>query len=434
MPLPEQYQAGEDDFFIDVVGDVTPSEGLYARGRFEKYLKGLAEKAGVDPNQAFNYPFGEVKEFFEQSYTIANFESSVLADDVIVKAADYKEPKSVYSSGKFPNFHFPASEYTAQTVYPQYSSVEAVSLANNHFRDFGIVGMRTSMEALSFGGLACFGAGQTKEEAFSPRIEEYKGKKIALIGLSTVVGPDEPDAPLQENLVSQEGPFIAAYKHSGEGVGKHKEFLRAAIGKAKEQQADIVIVYYHWGTESEQVPADYQRELARYAANEGADLVVGAHQHVIQGVEEYQVPDSTRVVPIAYGLGNFMFAGNYNPREKRSIVFRLKYKITPEGRLEPDGYTIVPVVYTKSQDAGAQAYQNIEQCFDSAGRFRPKFPEGEPAMQILDLVAQRSDKIPQESDVPKKPVHSGCQIGQMRLQIKQREARKRKKLSEEITD
>ena len=414
----DNYECAENELCIDVAGDTTPAEGAYAKGRFDNYLKNLEQTCGLDSGLALHYPFWNVKEFFDQSFTILNFESSSLSEDLWQNAHQNREEKSSYPDGStFRHFHFGASQYGTQSLHPERSGVEAVSLANNHARDFGSVGLQTTMQALSFAGLTYFGAGENIEAAFSPKIETYKGKKIALIGLSTVVGPDEPDAPMHTNVIKTEGAQVAAYSHSAGGIEKHKAFLDLAIEKAKSQESDIIIVYYHWGTEKETFPKDYQMELGRYAADRGANLVVGAHQHVIQGVEEYHPKNNSQVVPIAYGLGNFMFGGNQNPEDNRSIIFRLKYKIDDKNNLVPNGYVIIPVIYTEDKDANKKA-KDAASCFAQAGRFSPKIASGAAAKNILDLVAQRSARIPQQPlDRDQNPIISPAEIQEMIRQL-----------------
>lgn len=370
----ENYSCGKNEICIDVAGDVTPSADVKTnKGRFDNYLHNLENMCGLDAAQAASYPFFEVKKFFDQSYTIVNFETSALHDDVLSDEGK-KYLQMLYHSDK--SFHFTASEYATSSVYPKNSSVEAATLANNHFRDLGTMGMQTSMELLSHAGITYFGAGENYEEAHSPKIDKYKGKKIALIGASALTFGDKPKDGAQMAEFNKENPEL-------------KIFLKSAIEKAKKAGAEIIIVYFHWGVEKDAAPQQYQIDLAHYSADLGANLVVGSHQHVIQGVEEYTPSGKKKMVPIAYGLGNFMFGGNMNSGDKRSIIFRLKYKVDKNGKLSPASYVIVPVITSKNSDVDSK-HQNIEECFNGAGRYQPKIAEGDAAKEILDLVAERS--------------------------------------------
>ena len=98
------------------------------------------------------------------------------------------------------------------------------------------------------------------------------------------------------------------------------------IKKAKEN-ADFVVVAFHWGGEYVQQPRDYQRNFAKKAIDAGADVVFGHHPHILQGIEIYQNK------PIAYSLGNFVF-GTYNPKAKRSMIMRVVFENNSVKRIE----------------------------------------------------------------------------------------------------
>ena len=80
--------------------------------------------------------------------------------------------------------------------------------------------------------------------------------------------------------------------------------------KKLKNETDVVITYFHWGTERKYYPDQVQKDFAYKAIDSGADAVIGSHPHVIQGIEKYK--DKY----IAYSLGNFCFGGNKNPADK----------------------------------------------------------------------------------------------------------------------
>jgi poly-gamma-glutamate synthesis protein (capsule biosynthesis protein) len=83
----------------------------------------------------------------------------------------------------------------------------------------------------------------------------------------------------------------------------------------------MILVHYHWGAEKQYVPNDVQQSLARYTIDQGADLILGHHPHVVQGIEEYKGKF------IVYNLGNFMFGGNRNPGDKDIFVFQQTFQL-----------------------------------------------------------------------------------------------------------
>ena len=92
--------------------------------------------------------------------------------------------------------------------------------------------------------------------------------------------------------------------------------LRVNIQKVQAEGADLVFVIFHWGNEKDTVPDENQVTLAKLAIDNGADLVVGHHAHVLQGVTTYKGKT------IAYGLGNFCFGGNSSPSDMDTMIFQ----------------------------------------------------------------------------------------------------------------
>ena len=147
--------------------------------------------------------------------------------------------------------------------------IDLVTLANNHALDFGTDALVDTLDTLDQAGILHVGAGRNLDEAKEPVIAELKGMKI---GFMTY----DPALTVQE------------------------------IEKLDEV-CDYVVVYVHWGIERAEHPEEYQRTMGRQYIDAGADLVVGSHPHVLQGIEYYEGK------PIVYSLGNFVF-GSSIPR------------------------------------------------------------------------------------------------------------------------
>lgn len=112
--------------------------------------------------------------------------------------------------------------------------------------------------------------------------------------------------------------------------------VRENITALKEAGAQVIIVNFHWGTEKKYVPNDTQKPLAHLAIDEGADLAIGHHSHVFQGIERYKGKC------IAYSLGNFSFGGNSNPSDKDIMIFQQTFTVT-DGELETnDDINVIP--------------------------------------------------------------------------------------------
>jgi poly-gamma-glutamate synthesis protein (capsule biosynthesis protein) len=119
------------------------------------------------------------------------------------------------------------------------------------------------------------------------------------------------------------------------GRSSIKNALVRSVEEHKEPE-NLVIVSFHWGVEGLNRPIDEQIQLGRAAVDAGADLVLGHHPHVLQGIETYKGKH------IVYSLGNFVFGGHSNPADKDSIIYQATFALK-EGRVEPAGSTIIPV-------------------------------------------------------------------------------------------
>lgn len=148
------------------------------------------------------------------------------------------------------------------------SSVEAANIANNHSHDYGEKSYTDTIQTLDDAGIESFGYERVK-------VLDVKGIKVGVTGIYE----------------------LATHEGCADDVKKNIQAL-------KEAGAQIIIANFHWGIEREYLPNDTQKKLAHLAIDEGADLVIGHHPHVLQGVEKYNGKY------IAYSLGNFCFGGN----------------------------------------------------------------------------------------------------------------------------
>lgn len=180
------------------------------------------------------------------------------------------------------------------------SSIEAANLANNHSRDYGEESYTDTVETLDQAGIASFGYDQVD-------LLEINEVKVGLTGIYELAEHLDKQQEVKEN--------IAALKEAG---------------------AQVIIVNFHWGIEKEYVPNDTQKTLAHLAIDEGADLVIGHHPHVLQGIERYKGKY------IAYSLGNFSFGGNSNPSDKDTMIFQQTFTVA-DGKAETnDDINIIP--------------------------------------------------------------------------------------------
>jgi poly-gamma-glutamate synthesis protein (capsule biosynthesis protein) len=173
-----------------------------------------------------------------------------------------------------------------------------VTLANNHTMDYQSAGLDETVTTLDRAGILHIGAGKTSTEARRPAIIDVKGKRIAYLAYYgeeyAASNQTSGTNPIQEDQIAQD--------------------IRAI-----RKQVDWVVVNYHWGQELADHPADWQVALAHFTIDQGADVVVGHHPHVLQGAEIYKGR------PIAYSMGNFIFGGN-SRKDYDTAILRVALK------------------------------------------------------------------------------------------------------------
>ena len=204
-------------------------------------------------------------------------------------------------------------------------SVEAATLANNHSYDYGNDGFWDTFKDLGDNGIMPFGYEESQ-------LVTVKGIPVGLVGINALEG----GAPDQ---------------------------LLAELEKIKDRGARLVVVYFHWGSELEPRPDEDQVYLAHMAIDQGADLVLGAHPHVIQPVETYKGKT------ICYSLGNFCFGGNSNPRDKDTFIYQQTFRFQKGHLLGADPGKVIPCRISSTPDWND---------------YRPTLVEGEEAARIRE--------------------------------------------------
>ncbi len=195
-------------------------------------------------------------------------------------------------------YRFKADPKAAMAIRKAGFSV--LTLANNHIMDFGAQGLAETCKNLKNGNILFTGAGRNLAEARKPVVIERHGKKIAFLAYS-LTHPKE---------------FYAGPDSPGAAPGYPRSFTQD-IKKAKGL-ADYVVVSFHWGAEGATFPKSYQVCVARMAIDLGADVVVGHHPHVLQGIERYK----GRL--ILYSLGNYTF-GSMSGNADTSVIARIVF-------------------------------------------------------------------------------------------------------------
>jgi len=260
--------AQAEEITVNAVGDVMLA------GRWAPIIR----KTG------YGFPFRAVAaELKTGDITIANLESPI--------ARGGRE-----FTGK--KFRFRAEPELAEALSS--AGIRLVTLANNHTMDFGGQALAETISNLENAGVDWVGAGANLAEARKMALYTIKGKKFAFLGYS----------------LTQPVEFFAGKELPGTAPG-YEYIFTEDIARAR-QEADYVIVSFHWGTEGKSDIQPNQRSVAHKAIDAGADVIIGHHPHVMRGIERYK----TGIV--FYSLGNFAFASK-SKIAASGIIVRLHF-------------------------------------------------------------------------------------------------------------
>ena len=296
-------------FTVTVAGDTTLGSTDELRKRDDCFER-VAEEKG------YGWFFSGLTELFgTDDLTLINFEGT------LTEQTQKKEKKY--------NFKGPA-EYTDILTL---GSVEAVTIANNHTLDYGEAGREETIANLEQAGLTVSGGGVLG-------VFEKDGVKVGMTG------------------------YCFPYANGKKDITKDVKALR-------EMGCQIVIASFHWGSEYRDDFTAEQRSIGRAAIKAGADIVVGHHPHIVQGIERYQ--DTY----ILYSVGNLVFGGNVDPDDRDAYAARLTFTVY-EDRCDPPELTIVPLRLT---------------ALDEGTDYRPVLAGEEDAQRIVNRILKRSSNM-----------------------------------------
>jgi poly-gamma-glutamate capsule biosynthesis protein CapA/YwtB (metallophosphatase superfamily) len=200
------------------------------------------------------------------------------------------------------------------------AGVDVVTMANNHAMDFGSAGLADTLAAIAADPpLDIVGVGADADEAFAPALVDVRGTTIAVIGAHSA---DDPTADPTDHWAAGDGS-------PGVAVARDPARLLQAVEDAVAS-ADVVVVFMHWGIQGDSCPSASQQATAQALAEAGADVIVGSHAHVVQGMG---LLDGAYV---AYGLGNFVW---YNPGTGPSSTTGVLTVTVDDGRVVADEWS-----------------------------------------------------------------------------------------------
>lgn len=299
----------------DVITITISAAGDVSLGNYEGQDYSGSFRQKVEETEDEGYFFSNVYDIFSaDDMTIVNLEG------VLTTSEEIKEGQTYCIKGD-PSY----------VTFLTHGAIETVSMANNHRMDFGEAGSRETVEMLNREGIIY---------AYDNNVGIYETKGIR-IGFVSV-------------------------RYWGEGM---EYLMKDGIEKLEEEGVDLILASCHWGTEHISYPEEYQRSFGKKCIDWGADLVIGHHPHVLQGIEEYQGKF------IIYSLANFCFGANRNPSDKDTMIFQQTFTFV-------DGM--------KQEDANIQVIPCSVSSISNWNDYRPTPATGSEAQRILERINEYS--------------------------------------------
>ena len=262
--------------------------------------------------KGYGWPFSSLQSIFEEDdLTCVNLEC-VLKDD---------------ASGEDLEKAWRFRGLTSYSNVLNQGSIDVVNVANNHTIDYGIEGYRSTLQALN-------------------ENVEFCGNRINLI------------LNIHGYLIGFAGCRETTYREYPEVIEEDIRFLR-------ENGADFIIYQCHWGNEYEANHNALQEAMARTCQRAGADLVIGHHPHVVQGI------DFINGMPVIYSLGNLMFGGTIKLNTYDAVLIQAKFY--PDRDTDRIQLHMIPILTSSSSNLKKNDYQ-------------PCIATGEDALRILKKI------------------------------------------------
>lgn len=276
----------------------------------------------------FSYIFENVKYYLQTpDITVGNLETT------------FSGSKKGYSS--YPTFNTPENlAYNLKKL-----GFDVLSTANNHCYDSGYDGIESTINFLDDADISHTGTYKSEEDQNTVLIKNVKGLKIAF--LSFTYGTNGVKVPENKtysvNLISE-------------------DLIKKQLQLAKEQNPDMICVSMHWGIEYQTTPNQEQKKWADFLFENGADIIIGNHPHVIQPMEKREITlaDGTKKECfVVYSLGNFL-ADQSKTYTRDSAILNIKITKTGNENIKIDSATYTPIYIYKSTSLSSQKFKLID--------------------------------------------------------------------------
>ncbi len=279
---------------------------------------------------------------YDFTYVFSDIQKYIQVADIAVGNLETTFAGKERGYSNYPTFNTPEQlAYNLKTL-----GLDVLSTANNHSLDKGYSGLESTLNFLDDAGIAHTGTYASEEDQNKILIQNVKGISIAFLsftyGTNGIPVPSGRDYCV--NLIDE-------------------DLITRQIELAKEQNPDIICVFMHWGVEYQTKQNKTQDELADFLFQNGVDVILGGHPHVLQPMEKRQVTladGTTKDGFIIYSLGNFI-SGQRDLDTKSSAILNLNItKNGQTGKISIDEATYIPVYMYRASTGSLQRYKLLD--------------------------------------------------------------------------
>ena len=299
-------------------------------------------------NTIYNDALNKQSNTYDFSYIFEDIKYNIQTADIAVGNLETTFAGSDKGYSSYPAFNTPESlAYTLKKI-----GFDVLSTANNHCYDSGYAGIESTINYLDEADISHTGTYKSEEDQNKILIKNVKGINIAF--LSFTYGTNGIKVPTDKsysvNII-------------------YKDLISKQLALAKEQNPDMICVSMHWGIEYQTTPNSEQKELADFLFQNGADIIIGNHPHVLQNMEKRDIvlEDGTHKDGfIVYSLGNFLADQNKN-YTRDSAILNLNITKDQDNKIKINSATYTPTYIYKDTSKQTNKFKilNLKNTIDS---------------------------------------------------------------------
>lgn len=299
-------------------------------------------------NTIYNDAFDKQTNSYDFSYIFDDIKYNIQTADISIGNLETTFAGASKGYSSYPTFNTPENlAYTLKKV-----GFDVLSTANNHCYDSGYNGIESTIDYLDDADISHTGTYKSEEDQNKILIKNVKGIKIAFLsftyGTNGIKVPS--DKSYSVNLID-------------------KNLIKKQLSLATEQNPDMICVSMHWGIEYQTTPNAEQKDLTNFLFENGADIIIGNHPHVLQNFEKREITlndGSKKDGLVIYSLGNFL-ADQNKKYTRDSAILNLSVTKNIDEKIEINSVKYIPTYIYKDTSKSSQKFKiiNLENAIES---------------------------------------------------------------------